>query len=58
MGLVFNTSKGSSKEYISDSPCRKNISRQRQVKALTRQNIQFLKSLGLKIAARAGNSRV
>ena len=61
MGLVFNTNKNynsysSGRKYISNSPCQRSISRQRQVRALTRQNIQFLKSLGLKVVP-GGRSR-
>jgi len=35
--------------YINNSPCRKTVSRLRTAKVLTRQNIQFLKSLGFRV---------
>lgn len=44
MGIVFHGS-----GYIKHPPCRAVISRQRALKALTRQNIQYLKSLGLRV---------
>ena len=50
MGIVYN-SKGfhsQTEGYKRNVSCGSSISRQRTRKALTRQNIQFLKSLGLK----------
>ena len=62
MGLVFNnnTVKNTlnNEKYISFAPCRKNFSRQRKVKALTRQNIQFLRNQGLKVVVPVGKSLV
>lgn len=55
MGIIFH-GKGlhnatfHSQSYKNRTPCAPSISRQRASKALTRQNIQFLKSLGLRIA--------
>ena len=43
MGIVYN------KKYINREICPPRVSRQRTVKALTRQSIQILKSLGLKV---------
>ena len=42
MGIIYN------KNYISRVICPPRINRQRTVKALTRQSIEILKSLGLK----------
>ena len=66
-----NFSEWTTKRYKSNPPCRKRISYQekaqastrhrhrRQIKKLTLQNIQFLKSLGLKvIAVRGGKLHV
>ena len=44
MGIIYNN-----KNYISREICPPRISRQRTVKALTRQSIEILKSLGLKV---------
>ena len=44
MGIVYH-----GRGYLNNTPCRKTVSRQRAAKALTRQNIQFLKSLGFRI---------
>ncbi|XP_008217406.2 uncharacterized protein LOC103318060 [Nasonia vitripennis] len=49
MGIVYNTKVG--KGYNSNVPCRRAISRRRVLNALTRQNIQFLRSLGLRVVA-------
>lgn len=47
MGIVFNVKTGSG--YINSSSCRPTISRLKAVKTLTPQNLQFLKSLKLKV---------
>lgn len=47
MGIVFNSNGG--KSNITNPACRRVISRHRVGKQLTRQNIQFLQSLGLKV---------
>lgn len=48
MGIVFRRGiVGSS--YIKKPKCQKPISHHQTVRGLTRQNIQFLKSLGLKL---------
>lgn len=52
MGIVYNMKVGQG--YIKRSTCHQPISRQRTAKALTRQNIQFLKSLNLRVIARGG----
>lgn len=63
MGLVFNNNNNnirnnwSDQKYISYPQCRESVSRQRQVKVLTHQNIQFLRNLGLKVVP-GGRSRV
>ena len=49
MGLVFNK-KLANNFYIKRLKWGTGINRHRAVKALTRRNIQFLKSLGLRIA--------
>lgn len=50
MGIVFDTKVARS--YKTESICQKPISHQTPLKELTRQNIQFLKNLGLKIKPR------
>lgn len=45
MGIVFNAEKS----YISNTVCHQAVSPQRVIKRLTRQNSQFLQSLGLKV---------
>lgn len=47
MGIVYNSKVGSG--YISAPSCPQKASRRRIVRGLTRQNIQFLKSLGLNV---------
>lgn len=47
MGIVYNSKVG--KGYINSLPCRQTVSRHRAFKVLTRRNIQFLRSLGLKV---------
>lgn len=47
MGLIFNVKSG--RGYINSPKCQSAISRPRATTALTRQNIQFLKSLKLKV---------
>ena len=62
MGIVYNIKVGGGfinqphrqkadhrKEYINAQSCRQKTSRRRASKALTRQNIQFLKSIGLNV---------
>ena len=44
MGIIFH-----GRGYLSNTSCRRAISRRRVVKALTRQNIQFLKHLGFRV---------
>lgn len=46
MGIVFYKIGGG---YKKESTCRQPISRQRVLKTLTRRNIQFLRSLGLRV---------
>lgn len=51
MGIVYNRKENKSKigrGYKSEPICRTSISRSKTLKALTRKNIQFLKSLGLR----------
>lgn len=47
MGIIYNSKIG--RGYIKSSQCQSAISQQRATIALTRQNIQFLKSLKLKV---------
>ncbi|XP_015116446.1 uncharacterized protein LOC107040742 [Diachasma alloeum] len=47
MGIVFNTKTGG--RYKSESPSAVSSSHQRPLEALTRQNLKFLKSLGLRL---------
>lgn len=49
MGIIYNVKSG--RGYINTPKCRSTISLQRATTALTRQNIQFLKSLKLKVVA-------
>lgn len=63
MGIIYNNYNNNSistakNKYIKSESWRKEISHQRQVRALTRQNIQFLKSLGLRVVSSVGKSRV
>lgn len=48
MGIVYNVKIG--RGYIKTAKCQPAISRQPATIALTRQNIQFLKSLNLKVS--------
>lgn len=54
MGIVFET-KVPRINYKSEPEWRGVISRHAPLKGLTQRNIQFLKSLGLKIVAGGGN---
>ena len=56
MGIVYNSKIG--KGYINTPVCQQAISRQQVTKQLTRQNIQFLKSLGLKLINQKNNGSV
>lgn len=47
MGIVYNTKIG--RGYINTQSCHRQTSYHRNVNALTRRNIQFLKSLGLNV---------
>ena len=47
MGIVYNST--SRKDYISSEVCDPGISHRRAIKALTRQNIQFLRKIGLRV---------
>lgn len=47
MGIIYNVKTG--RGYIKTTKCQPAISRRRATTALTRQNIQFLKSLKLKV---------
>lgn len=47
MGIIYNVKSG--RGYINRPKCQTAISRQRATAALTPQNIQFLKSLNLKV---------
>ena len=53
MGLVFNK-KSINNNYIKRLKCGTGISHRRAAKSLTRRNIQFLKSLGLRVVAPGG----
>ena len=56
MGIVYNSKIG--KGYINTPVCQQAISWQQVTKQLTRQNIQFLKSLGLKLINQKNNGNV
>ena len=50
-GIYMKKKKHYFPQYKSGASCRESISRHRRNKALTRQNIKFLKSLGLKVTS-------
>lgn len=55
MGIVYNSKVGSG--YISTPSCTQKVIRRQIVKRLTRQNIQFLKSLGLNVILNAAQRK-
>lgn len=54
MGIVYNAKFGSG--YINKPICRETVSRQPLLRALTRQNVELLVNLGLRVTPRGSGN--